>query len=321
MADSTRSRRCENSSAAAEPASTPAAPSSPKRRSIDSLPPSTEEVDDSWLPGVNRAPGKSDVRWGAPSSAAGLKPHGGLIDRTIWDAANAPEPGDEGNEIGEAPSFTPIENAAPRDVAEASDSGNVAGEASGFPKRETEGASGPVWRHVSSALDPEQGGAAGLHPARRLLPRGLFAGLMLLLLVSVGAFFLERPVPPQAVLESATPERPGSGPATPELQPKPVETMERGTTVPPSRSLSAAVPPASLVRMGQAVLLEVRPSDAKITQAGRVAGSSGMVVEIPEGERRTYEVAKRGYVTRKVVVDGSRRKVRVVLQRRRPRAP
>jgi len=54
---------------------------------------------------------------------------------------------------------------------------------------------------------------------------------------------------------------------------------------------------------------------AKFFRNGKQVGMNSVIVELAPGERRAFEVNLPGYVSRKVVVDGSRAEVVVYLPR------
>jgi hypothetical protein len=56
-------------------------------------------------------------------------------------------------------------------------------------------------------------------------------------------------------------------------------------------------------------------SGAKFYRNGKQVGLNSVMVELGPGEKRAFEVDLAGYVSRKVVVDGSRSEVVVILPR------
>jgi len=59
--------------------------------------------------------------------------------------------------------------------------------------------------------------------------------------------------------------------------------------------------------------------EAELYRKGRRIGRSGVKVKIPVGGKRTYEVVAKGYRTRQVTLDDSRKRVRVVLKPEKPK--
>jgi hypothetical protein len=82
-------------------------------------------------------------------------------------------------------------------------------------------------------------------------------------------------------------------------------------------ALPAAEPVASSAASAAAevtrVTLEVFPPSAKVTYSG--GGFTGPVgeIDVPRGRRVALQIAHRGYVTRRLVLDGSKRKVAIGL--------
>lgn len=110
---------------------------------------------------------------------------------------------------------------------------------------------------------------------------------------------------PMAGTEAAAAEPAAPAPAAPALPPaqeSPIAPDTSGGT------------PAAAETGNVLVVVKVRPDDARIYRKGKQVGSSGMTVELAPGERRAFEVTKRGYVTRKLVVDGTAKEVFIGLR-------
>jgi hypothetical protein len=79
-------------------------------------------------------------------------------------------------------------------------------------------------------------------------------------------------------------------------------------------------PPASSAASSEttpstrSVVVKLSPPEATLYYRGKAVGTSGVVVELESGKRRAYEVAARGYVTRRLVLDGSTTEVSLVLR-------
>lgn len=87
---------------------------------------------------------------------------------------------------------------------------------------------------------------------------------------------------------------------------------------PPTAADAAEEPPAPPAKPGsRTVLIEVVPWDAKVLLAGVAQPGPPFVVTIPQGKRIAFEVARRGFIPRRVVVDGSEPKLSVGLIRPR----
>jgi hypothetical protein len=66
------------------------------------------------------------------------------------------------------------------------------------------------------------------------------------------------------------------------------------------------------------VIINVRPANARIYHRGKEAGRAPLRVELDPGKRRSFEVGSPGYMTRRIIVDGSKPEVLVGL---RPSSP
>jgi hypothetical protein len=66
------------------------------------------------------------------------------------------------------------------------------------------------------------------------------------------------------------------------------------------------------------VIVNVRPPQARIYYHGKEAGKAPLRVELEPGKRRSFEVGYPGFMTRKIVVDGSKPEILVGL---RPASP
>jgi hypothetical protein len=62
------------------------------------------------------------------------------------------------------------------------------------------------------------------------------------------------------------------------------------------------------------VLLKSTPPKARFFRFGKQVGVAPFVLELPVGQRRSYEVGLPGHVTRKVVIDGSKPEITVGLR-------
>jgi hypothetical protein len=55
------------------------------------------------------------------------------------------------------------------------------------------------------------------------------------------------------------------------------------------------------------------PPGARMFWKGKEMGTTPFVLELPTGQRRSYELGKPGFTTRKVVVDGSKTDLKIGL--------
>lgn len=113
---------------------------------------------------------------------------------------------------------------------------------------------------------------------------------------------------PAAQPEPAAPAPPEPAPAQPESAP--VSAISAPSEAAPADSIEAAAAAPSGART---VVIEVVPYDAKVLLAGVAQPGPPFVVSVPEGKRVAFEVARKGYAPRRVVVDGSESKLTVGL--------
>jgi hypothetical protein len=124
---------------------------------------------------------------------------------------------------------------------------------------------------------------------------------------------------------------PGAVPEEPEAHSEPVEAEEPAVQVPSDEATAEPAPEAEAKpdeseqtveavaeeenedqesapappEGTQRVTLEVFPWDAEIYRFGKRIGQTRVSLDVPEGERIRLEIGRAGYVTRKLVVDGS----------------
>jgi hypothetical protein len=69
---------------------------------------------------------------------------------------------------------------------------------------------------------------------------------------------------------------------------------------------SASSPGAATAPEGtRTVVVTISPPRAKLYRKGKAVGASPVTIELPPGEKWAYEVGLPGWVTRRLVVDGS----------------
>ncbi len=134
-------------------------------------------------------------------------------------------------------------------------------------------------------------------------------------------------------VEAAAPQTPSAITAVPELPSgaravaTPAPAPEQASSAADDEDTLARTPPQ---RQGadrtaspgtRRVVLEVAPSDAKVAWGGRRHPGPPFEFEIPKGKRVAVEVARRGFITRRVVLDGSKPTVSVGLSMSRRRGP
>jgi hypothetical protein len=125
------------------------------------------------------------------------------------------------------------------------------------------------------------------------------------------------PEPVVAAQPAPSPEPPASAPS-----PVGVESPSAGAPIEaasaPSASSEAPAPSAASSDGKIVVIVNVRPPQARIFYRGKEAGKAPLRVELEPGKRRSFEVGYPGFMTRKIVVDGSKPEILVGL---RPASP
>jgi len=99
-----------------------------------------------------------------------------------------------------------------------------------------------------------------------------------------------------------------------------VEAVQKASSAGIAASGSPAPASSEATPTVRSVVVKLSPPEATLYYRGKAVGTSGVVVELESGKRRAYEVAARGYVTRRLVLDGSAAEVSLVL-RPDPAAP
>lgn len=186
--------------------------------------------------------------------------------------------------------------------------------------------------------------------SRRLRWALPLAAVAAIALAAVGLREANKPPPDPAPLTPAAVEPAPAPPAveppeaeakaTPIIAPSALPTAEEGgeaapTTPPASESeqvaeaaptASAAAEPARAPADAQAeaeaapsgavarVLIDSNPPGARLFRRGKEVGTTPFTLEQESGERRAYELVLPGYVTRKVVIDGTSSKIKIGLR-------
>ena len=129
------------------------------------------------------------------------------------------------------------------------------------------------------------------------------------------------PAEPQAAASAleAQPAAPGSAEVTnDEPVAEAATTAPDAPPVPADSAAPKAASPAASASPDTAgtykVTLTSVPPKVQFYRFGKRVGVAPFVLELPNGERRSYEAGLTGYVTRKVVVDGSKREIKVSLR-------
>lgn len=118
------------------------------------------------------------------------------------------------------------------------------------------------------------------------------------------------PPSPAAEQAAAPPaSEPAAASAAP-IQALPAANAQAATAEP----TASAAPPSPEGGEPIRVVISVKPPQARLFYRGKEVGHPPVTVEIEPGKRRSYEVALPGFMTRKVVIDGSKTEVQVGLR-------
>jgi hypothetical protein len=167
----------------------------------------------------------------------------------------------------------------------------------------------------------------------------LLVSLVLAAAILGGRYYLEQktadvPPPPAAdALPAANqPPEPQAVPAAPPaeaLAPAalPAETAAPDVSAAPPTPADSAAPPTSALASAapapsasppaegtRVVVVKISPPQAKLWRKGKAVGSSPVTIELAPGEKRAYEVGMPGWVTRRLVVDGSKPEIFIGLK-------
>ncbi len=103
---------------------------------------------------------------------------------------------------------------------------------------------------------------------------------------------------------------PSAAPAAQQTAAVPVASVAESA---PSAESSASTPPAEsaaeVVQEDAKVMMNIKPDGVLVLYKGKVVGRTPFILKQPRGEKRSYEVAKPGYGTRRIVVTGNERSI------------
>jgi hypothetical protein len=231
-----------------------------------------------------------------------LKPENG---ETAWESAADPAPAPPTNAHGMA--------AAAPSVADISvDLASFASEAEGerTPKAATSaGVSVGVSADVSQSSQP------------LLKRRSVFFGAVgacvtfVVLLAVMGT----RPAAPKrhsSALPPSAKQLEARTPPAVSIAPAPV-AMHEGPQTAPEAVASASEASASVTAATEAetvsddvkIAIKIRPDGASLYYKGKVVGRTPFILKQPRGEKRSYEVGKPGYSTRRLTITGNERSI------------
>jgi hypothetical protein len=90
---------------------------------------------------------------------------------------------------------------------------------------------------------------------------------------------------------------------------------EAATAAPTPSESSAPAPAASAPADGtRTVVVKTSPPTARLFRKGKPIGASPVTIELAPGEKRSYEVGAPGWVTRRLVVDGTKPEIFIGLK-------
>ena len=185
---------------------------------------------------------------------------------------------------------------------------------------------------IQGARRPMPEPPSGLSSSTRLL--AVSAALAVLVLGGRWAFLRQRPSDDTKTPAPAAPtgvqvvpptEQAAAGPAAPSPAATETGAAEPDQPATPAASASAEPAPATSAEPGSAarpegtrvVIVKLSPPEARLYRKGKSVGSSPVTIELgPNEKKRSFEVGMPGYVTRKLVVDGSKPEIFIGLKPR-----
>jgi hypothetical protein len=128
------------------------------------------------------------------------------------------------------------------------------------------------------------------------------------------------PAPPPA--EPAPTEAAKPQPTTEQAAPAAASALAADApTTAPEPSATAAAAPSAAPSAGSTtadgkriVIVKISPSFARLFRKGKPVGASPVTLELAPGEKRSFEVGAPGWVTRRLVVDGSKPEIFIGLK-------
>ncbi len=266
-----------------------------------SVPPSTDEIDNEWgspktnetQPTSARGPAKT-----AKGTLSGLSPLEGK-------SSSAPSKSNE-----------PAPSQAPRGASAPSKAAPAAAETRRAPATAVA---------APSAHRPRSG--ASLY----LMGAGVIAAVGLWFAVRSSRSEPAIPAapelrPPEPVVTAIPPAEPTAA-APAEIPTQPEAPAASALAAPANPAESAAAQPsvaasAAAAAAGEsetiAILINIRPDGTQLFCKGRAMGKTPLTVEVPRGERRICEAVNPGFVTRKVVLDGSKSEISFAMKVEEP---
>jgi hypothetical protein len=109
---------------------------------------------------------------------------------------------------------------------------------------------------------------------------------------------------------TASAEPSAAAPATAATDaPAPVASAAEPSAAPAEPSASTASPEGTRV-----VVVKISPPGARLFRKGKAVGTSPVTIELAPGEKRSFEVGMPGWVTRRLVVDGTKPEILIGLK-------
>lgn len=297
----------------------PSEPQASSPSSVGSLAPATDEVDSGWL-----ADGEPEAAPRVPLHSPNF-PSDRVLPSELWGAsgaesqrATATADAVSGPGPSVAPREEPPEPAVPSPTVPAE------------PARESKSSAAVVAprapaRGKAAWVGLALAAAVGVWLARGASDSGEGPGIQALrpeanVERSAPAVAPSEAAPPAVALAAVAP-----GPEAPEASASPVgvtaPSSDAPTEAPPLPGAASAAPVASAETSGKiVVIVNVRPPQARIYYRGKEAGRAPLRVELEPGQRRAFEVGYPGFMTRRIVVDGSKPDILVGLRAASPYA-
>ena len=157
-------------------------------------------------------------------------------------------------------------------------------------------------------------------------------GVALVVVAAIGYKVLSKPPAPVPSAPAATQPSPAAPPEPAQAAPAVTEAAPAATVPTPAESASAAAPAESANAAPSAaapsaaapsasdgqlisVTLKSIPPKARFFHFGKEIGTAPFVLELKPGEKHAYEAGLPGYITRKVIVDGTKPEITVGLRK------
>lgn len=118
------------------------------------------------------------------------------------------------------------------------------------------------------------------------------------------------PTEPDPLKAKAPTDAPAATPSAAPAAAAAATTPSAAPAAPSAAPVTADAPTGELKN----ITVASDPPGARMFHRGKEVGTTPFTLEIPAGERRSYELGKPGFVTRKVVIDGSKPEIKLGLR-------